>query len=100
MDFGCRMTDGPFSSYSCRACMIAPILGENSNDASRFVSCTHASDEASLRWSGSRILVCLGGHKVFLSSHISSSVRMTRMMMIVGASMLTVHVCLGGGGGG
>ena len=80
--------------------MIAPILGANSNDASRFVSCTHASDEASSRWSDSRVLVCLGGHKVFLSSHISSSVRMTRMMMIVGASMLTVHVCLGGERGG
>ena len=72
--------------------MVGPILGTNSNDASWFVSSrTHVSEEASSRGSGGRGMR-LGGHKVFLSLHISS-VSMTKVMMMAGTYMPTVHVC-------
>ena len=78
--------------------MVGPILGTYSKVASWFVSsATYATEEASSRWSGIRG-VCLRGHKNFLSLH-RSSVSMTTVMMMADAYTLTVHVCLGEGGG-
>ena len=105
MNFGCRTTEGPFSSLCCQACGISRILGANSNDASWFVSsATYASEEASSQWSGSRG-VCLGGHHIFFSFHSSPSMPTVMMvvMMMLSVHILTVYICVlgkGGGGGG
>ena len=100
VNFGCRTTDGPFSSLCCQACGIGPILGAYSNDASWFVSsATYASEEASSRWSGSRG-VCLGGHHIFFSFHSSPSMPTVVMavMMMLDVHILTVYICVLGGG--